>query len=597
MHPQAINQNLNYANPQSLALGNDPTIGISDDPGVLKNDTGIDMGALINEWTLASEHVRLYTRDFKFLDDLVDGVPLNHQDGNPFVGDMTLAGLVHSIPRDSIQNLPGMTMEINGSKTSVPAILGSYLLRHFAFNDDTFGKSLLNMMWLGGEQALTHGYAPFMVATGQMFNNFGTTLKLLHYMDNAPEPGIQDHNETGYDYVVANLTPSRVRKILRAARNNPSTTWNVQALKQVLTATPQPPMYSIYEGAAKRNTPGEESGPVYQFITRYETGPNPTIVTFCPQAVREVPLRVMESKSKFGYPRVMYLVIDPAALTPFGISRVRLASPNQNLMNIYYANIASMLLLNSKPPIFQKGRFSTPVTLKQGAVWKAIDPQASAQLMNMDNGALNQFVPMAQQFSGQIQTVMGRAPMTGPQGTGKTTTGVEASQQQSDTAVNQITKIYEAFLRQYALVALDVLLCEQEGEEDIIVDDDTKNALNDIQPGFVGDDNKVHMDWDRFYAAIEQWHVEITVSVSQDQMNDKKRADIQDMLTVLAQNAQELGPEAIAMVQKLANMLLQDQVPLAGSMMPSGGAPATPVPPAGQVQSPLPLNPAVAGPQ
>ena len=572
---------LNYSNPQSLALGATPTLGPTT---TIPNPAGIDMSELINEWNMVMEYVRLYTKDFKFLDDLVDGVPLAHQNGTPFVGDTTLAGLVHSIPRDSLQQLPVLSCMINGTKNSVPALLATYLLKHTAFNEQTFGKGLLSTLQIGAEQALSHGYAPFMVATGSMFNNFGTTLKLLHYMDTGPEPGIQDHNETGFDYVVANLTPSRVRKILKAAQANPQTTWSVPGLQQVLASTPLPASYSIYEGAAKQNQPGEQSGPTYQFVTRYETGPQASIITFCPQ-VSEAPLRVMDSKSKWGYPRVIYLVIDPASLTPFGMSRVRLASPNANLMNIYYGNIASMLLLNSKPPILQKGRFSTPVVLKQGAVWKAIDPNASAELKNMDNGALEQFVPMAKQFAGQIQTMMGRQPML--DNVGKTGPGVDAQQAQVSTAVNQVTKILENFLRQYALVALDTLLSEQMGEDSIIVDDDTKNAINDLKPGTIGDDNKITINWERFYQAIEEWSVDVEVSLSQNQLNDKKRADLQDMLVVLAQNAQELGPAAVQKVQEITNMLLQDQVPLAGTI-----SPAPPVAPA-QLANPLPANPAV----
>lgn len=595
-------QTLNYANPQSLAIGGNPTLGnptMADQSLAVENTSGIDMSELINEWELATDYVRLHTRDFKNLDDLVDGVPLIHQQDAPFVADMTLAGLVHSIPRDSLQQLPVLTVTINGSKVSPESILATYLLKHTAFNEMTFGKGLLSMMQIGAEAALSHGYAPFIATSGEMFNNFGTSLKLLHFMDTAPEPGIQDHNETGYDYVVANLTPSRVRKILKAAMKNPKTTWNIPALRQVLASTPQATTYSIFESAARRNQPGEESGPTYQFVTRYETGPEPTIITFCPQ-VKETPLRVVESNSKWGYPRVMYLVIDPAQLTPFGISRVRLASPNQNLMNIYYANIAAMLLLNSKPPILQKGRFSTPVVLKQGAVWKAIDTDATAEMKNMDNGALEQFVPMAQQFAAQIQTIMGRP--SGPSGPASkfssTGPGVGQQQQALGTTTNQITKILEQFLRQYALVSLDTLFCDQieeimldeNGEEQgdwIIVDDDTKNQLNELQPGYVGDDNKTQIWWKRFYDGIEEWSAEVQISVSQDQINDKKRADIQDMLVVLAQNAQALGPEAIQMVSKLSNMLLQDQVPLAGTMTPA--APAAPA----QVANPLPPNPAV----
>lgn len=575
-----MNPTINSNNPQSLAIGGDPTLG---EPVVVSNPAGIDMHEIINEWKLSSEYVRLYTRDFKFLDDLVDGVPLVHQNDAPFVGDTTLAGLVHAIPRDSLQQLPVLSCVVNGTKNSIPALICTYLLKHTAFNEDTFGKGLLSTLQIGAEQALTHGYAAFMTATGSMFNNYGTTLKLLHFSDTSPEPGIQDHNETGYDYVVANLTPSRVRKILAAAQKNPNTTWNIPALKQVLATTPQTTNYSMYESAVKQNSSGEQAGPTYPFVTRYETGPDATIITFCPQ-VTDAPLRVMDSKSKWGYPRIIYLVIDPASLTPFGISRVRLASPNVNLMNIYYGNIAAMLLLNSKPPVLQKGRFSTPVVLKQGAVWKAIDPNASAELKNMDNGALEQFVPMAKQFSGQIQTMMGRQPMTAE--VGKTGPGVDAQQQTQNTAVNQVTKILENFLRQYGLVALDTLLSEQMGQDELIVDDETKNAINDLAPGTIGADNKIAIEWERFYQSIEQWSVQVEVSMSQDQIDAKKRSDLQDMLVVLAQNAKD-NPNAAQKVDEITNMLLQDQVPLAGTI-----APAPPVSPA-QAAPQLPSNPAV----
>lgn len=536
---------------------------------------GVDMALLLDEFNLSKSYVEQYTRDFPQLDNLVDGIPLNKDDDAPFVGDTTLAGLVRSIPRNSLQQLPVLSVTINGTKNSIPALLATYLLKKTAFNEDTFGKGLLSTLQIGAEQALTHGYAPFMVATGQMYNDFGTTMRLLHYTDTSPEPGIQDHNETGFDYVIANLTPSRVRKILEKARNNPDTTWNVPALEQVLQSTPRAKSYSIYESDARRNSAGDEAGPTYMFVTRYPVGePFAPIATFCPE-VTEAPLRVMKSRSRWGYPRVQYLVIDPAALIPFGISRVRLASPNQNLMNIYLGNIAAMLLLNSKPPILKRGRFIKPVTLEQGVVWETLDQNATAELKTLDNGALGSFGTFAQQFAGQIQNIMGGQTLTvgpGAKGSafGKTAPGEKRSQDYMDVSTNQITKILENFLRQYGLVALDTLLSEQEGEDHIIVDDDTMNAINQLRPGTIGDDHKILIQWERFYEAIEEWSVTVDVSLSPDELKDQKRGDIQDMMVVLAQNAQEIGPEAVEMVKKLTNMLLQDSVPLAGQMSTMG---------------------------
>jgi hypothetical protein len=550
-------------------------------PTLIQNASGINMGNLIDEHKLSKSYVEQYSRDFPQLQTLVDGVPLNPDNDAPYVGDTTLAGLVRSIPRDSLQQMPVFSAVVNGTEISVPAYICTFLLKKYAFNEDTFGKGLLSTLQIGTEQALTLGYAAFMVATGSLYNDFGTTLRLLHYMDTSPEPGIQDHNETGYDYVVSHPTRSRVQKIRNQAAKNKNTSWNLEALDLVLAATPRATNYSQWQSTARQNNAGEAASPSYEFVTRYPVAsPNEQIITFCPE-VNEVPLRVMDSRSKFGYPRVQYLVIDPAPLVPFGVSRVRLASPNQNLMNIYYGNIASMLLLNSKPPIMKRGRFTTPVALKQGVTWETMDQNADAKLINLDNGALEYFPQMAAQFAGQIQNIMGGKTISTNAGTksgfGHTAPGEKRAQQFEDSSSNQITKILENFIRQYALVALDVLFSEQEGEDDIIVDDETKNNINHLiqqantaiqtanatalqaaqaagmpvpepQPlqNLIGDDNTFHMVWGTFYDAIKEWSVKITVSLSKDELEDKKRADLQDMLVVLAQNKDSLPPKVAA---------------------------------------------------
>lgn len=542
------------------------------------DNMGIDMGSLIDEFRLSSSYVEQYTRDFPQLDNLVDGVPIVKEDDSPFVGDTTLAGLVRSIPRDSLKQLPVLSAVVNGTKNSVEALTCTYLLKKTAFNEDTFGKGLLSTLQIGAEQALTHGYAPFMVATGTMYADFGTTMRLLYYPDTSPEPGISDANESAYHYVVASLTPSRVKKILAAAKANPDTLWNIPALEQVLASSPRSKNYSIYQSDPRKNLAGESAGPTYQFVTRYETGVGAKFITFCPE-VSEGPLRVIESKSKWGYPRVQYLVIDPAPLTPFGISRVRLASPNQNLMNIYLQQISSMLLLNSAPPILKRGAFTTPVELKRHAVWATADNNANAELKNLDNGSLEFYPTMAQQFASQIQNIMGGQTQSSPavDKFSKVGPGVKQAQDFLDVNTNQITKILENFLRQYALVALDTLLSEQSGEDDLIVDDETKNQINAVSPGAIGADNKIRMVWADFYAAIEEWSIDVDVSLSPDELKDQKRGDLQDMLVVLAQNAQDI-PGAPEKIQEITNMLLEDKAPLLGDI-PITGNPTPTGPP------------------
>lgn len=583
----------------------------------MNEEPKIDMTMIIAEWNTAKQNTDHYTNDFVSLDNIVDGVPIQHQAGAPYVGDTTLAGLVRSIPRSSLQQLPIFSASVNGTKNSINAQIATFLLRDCIFNEDTFGKGLLSTMQMGGEQALTHGYAPFMCAVGKMFDDFGTTMRLLHYADCAPEPGIQDANESGYFYVRANLTKSRLIKIRDAALENENTSWNTDALTRLAEMMPVAPNYSIYQSDPSHKAQAALTANTYEIITRKEVGKNAKDITFCPQ-IEDSELRVVKSKSKFGYPRVQFLVIDPAPLTPFGLSRVRLASPNQNLMNAYYQNVASMFILNSKPPVLQRGRFTSPVQLKQGAKWVTLDQNATVELKEMSNGTLQQFVPMAQQMAAQIQNIMG-APQgttngnTNSLGFSKTAPGVKMQQQFLDTSTNQITNIMENFLRQYGLVALDIYLSEKisdgepnpasPNEEELIVDDECKNAINRIgehtfvpsieQPEYIpliGDDNKITVNWDDFYGSIEKWKIEVELSIGKNELDEKQRADLQDMLTVLLQNSDKLGPDAQTRISELLDMLMEKSVPQSKRLMPPSTA-QTPI-----IGQPTPELPAVAQP-
>lgn len=554
---------------------------------------GINMDMLIKEWETSKQYTDGYTQDFKNLDNIVDGIPVVKEDGAPYVGDTTIAGLVRQIPRESIQQLPVFAARVNGSKVSVNAIVASWILRNAVFNEDTFGRGLLSTLQMGGEQALTHGFAPFMCATGSMFNEFGTTLKLMHYSDIAPEPGIQDSSEAGFHYAVANLTKSRVQRIRNKAASNPNSSWIVSTLDRLLQLEPETEMYDSSDPRNKHSQPS----PTYAFITRYEVGKQGRFVTFCPQ-ITDAPLRVIDNKSKFGFPRIQYLVIDPAPLTPFGLSRVRLASPNQNLMNAYYQNVASMFILNSDPPLLKRGRFTKPVQLKRRAVWETLDQNATVELKEMSNSTLQQFPEIARQMASQVQNMMGK-PIRNTD-LGNTSPGAKQQIKYEDTSTNQITNIMENFLRQYALVALDTYIAEQTVEEEnpdapnedtLIIDDEAKEALNRLVPGMVGDDNKLVLNWNQFYDDIQDLSVEIELSVGKDELEEKTRQDLQDMLTVMAQTADPNDVEKQQKIRELEDRLLSKSVPESKRL---GAVPTVPSPPPSPAQ---PINQTDAGNQ
>ncbi len=457
------------------------------------------------------------------------------------------------------------------------------MLRRIVFNQDTFGKGILSSIQLATLESLAHGFKPVLASLGKSLGDYGTTMQLIHYDDIVVEPGIFDFNESGHWDIRTRVTKSRVKRLIKLAKKNPESTWDVGALEELLNKGPADDSYHSFtsdpkspKGARTRNT--------FDIHTRYEAGPFADIITYSPEVTK--PLRTMKSKSKFGYPRASALVIDPAMLTPFGASRARLASPLTNYANVYLQSTAKMMLLNADPPVFQKGQFTTPIRLKRGALWQALDPQAEVKLQELSNSTLNQFQSVLQFVDTQIYSVLGITPgAVGAQKSGgsyqnSVATGMEKNV--GDVANLEVVNIVENFLRQYGLTALDLYISEQEGTEDVIIDDEAKDEINSLAEAKyvpqldpmdptgmtmipfdppVKDDNVLTINWKEFYDSVKSWTVDIDLSMAKDTLDAKKRADAQDLLTVFSQTTDPNDPNAVARKAQLEDVVIEKTFP------------------------------------
>lgn len=572
-----------------------------------------------HEWDKGKEWIDKFTTDFPDLDNLVDGVSLNESKKAPMVGDVTLGTSVRQIPKSSIQQLPTFTTTVNGTVRSEKAIISNYIVRGIIFNDDTFGKGMLSTLQITAESALTHGFQAVIAQLKTINDDFGCTMEMIHYNDLVVEPGIFDFNKSGYYQVRTRVVKSKIQRILKSAKANKNTTWNVKALEQLLAnGSNSGTNYNQLQSKPRQNQGLDENENTFDIINRHEVAPYGEICTYAP-GVKQ-PLRKIKSKSKFGYPRISALVIDPAQLTPFGVSRVRLASPTANYANIYLQSTAKMLLLNADPPVFQKGQFTTPVRMKRGALWQSVDPNSDVKLQELSNSTLEQFTSVLNFVDNQIYSVMGvSAGQTGSGSAYQNKDAIKQSQSIKDLSTAQVTHIAENFLRQYALTALDLYVSEQVGVTELIVDDEAKDALNDLafskfkpeidpmtgQPSEfvppVGDDNIVIIDWDKFYNGtkvqevdpadptgqtmtekviddIKQWTVSINLSLAKDDLDQKKREDAQDALTVLSQTSDPADPVAQKRKQVLEDEFVEKTFPEIASdfSMPEQPQPVAP---------------------
>ena len=521
----------------------------------------------LQEWQRGKEYVDNAIRDFKRLDTIANAQYDGTTGKNPNIGDTTVAGIIRQIMRTAVKKIPHVSVGINGSESTAEAITCRFLVNDRILNPNTFGKGFVNTLQLGGRGSLSRGFNVFQVSATKMYGEFGIVPKLIHFNDFAIEPGVQEGSWSPYFYIRTKMTPGKLQNIYnRESKKGAASTWNIQALKALIAAGPDSSGAADY---AEYVTPMEQSkieasAETYDIITRYSINKEDDICTFSPginQILREVP-----NRSKFGYPRTLFLVIDPAELSPFGDSRVRLASPNQNFLMALRQNVATTWLYNSKPTMVKTGLFTGATALKSGGVITSSDPNSKVTLLTLDTATSQQYPVISQEITKQIQTMMGMNPGTalGAIGDAKTGTGAQAQKQGIDDAIQQITNIIEEFLRHYVTSALDLFLSEQEGEGVIYVDDLTREDIMRIKPDAFPDPlnpNALAVNWEELYDYIKKIDISLDTTMSKEDWSNEKRADLQDAVTVVSQTTDPNDPQAVAKKKLLEDKLLDETAP------------------------------------
>lgn len=533
-----------------------------------KTDPDSRMTGWLQEWDRGKKFVDNAISDFQQLDMIANAQFIGGSRKNPQIGDTTIAGMVRQIMRTAIKVIPNISVAINGSKTTVEAIIVRNRIEKVILNPTTFGKGFINTLHLGGRGALSRGFNVYQVSATKMYGKFGVTPKLIHFNDFAIEPGVQDGSHSTYFWIRTKWTPGKLDQIIAREEAKPAgqSTYDVEALKALRAQGADSSGASDYAQYLTPDQQGKADVEVETFdiLTRYSNDANQPIVTISEYINR--PLRTVSNRSKFGYPRTLFLVIDPAELSPFGDSRVRLASPNQNFLMALRQNVATTWLYNSKPTMVKSGLFTGATNLKAGGVITSTDPNAKVTLLTLDTTTAQQYPQISDGIVKQIQTMMGMNPgqSLGAIGDSKTGIGAQKQAQGIDDAIQQITNIVQEFLCQYIISAVDLYLSEQDGEGVIYVDDASREDILLKNPDAFPDPlnpNALRVNWNELYEYIQDIDVTVDTTMSKQDWTDEKRGDLQDAVTTAAQTTNPNDPAAVARKEVLEDKLLKETAP------------------------------------
>ena len=524
-----------------------------------------DVTDYIAEWKKSKEFTYGYTHDFRDLNTIANAQYPKSNSKKPNVGDTTIAGAIRQMMNKAIKQLPVISVAINGSKLTEQALICRHIVNDNILNPTSFGKGFIGSLKLGGRGAVTRGFNAFQVKATNLYGQYGVIPSLLHFSDIGIEPGVQDANLSSYFYVKTQFTPTKLKKIYAKEKNNKNTTWNIKAIKALIDAGPDGTGATEYsEWLIPSEQTAATSSDTYTIVTRLSSDPADDITSFSPiltQSIRNVP-----NRSKFGYPRVIFMVIDPAELSPFGDSRVRLASPNQNLMMALRQNVATTWLYNSDPTVVRTGLFTGSTALKAGGTISSTDPNAKVGLLTLDTSTAQQYDKISQEISGQILNMLGYNPGASLGAIGQSKTGIGAQTQRAgmDDASQEITNIVQDFIKQYILSALDLFLSEQDDTGILYVDDDTKKDIEAISPGRFGDPtnpNALGVNWTELYDYIQKIDITVDTTISKDDFTNEKRAELQDTLVTMKQNDNPNDPVAAQKASIVQDELIEEAVP------------------------------------
>lgn len=548
--------------------------------------------ALLDEWKTSKEKVDIVIRDFKRLDTISNAQYDGGSRKNPPIGDTTIAGIIRQIMRTAVKQIPHVDIAINGSRSTVEALICRNRVEKVLLNPTTFGKGLVNSLQLGGRGSLSRGFNVFQVTATKMYTKFGVTPKLIHFNDFAIEPGVQDGSHSGYFWIRTKMTPGKLKRIYARESQKPpgQSTWNLPALQALIAMGANSNGTADYAEylTPMENAKIEAGADTYDILTRYPNDPEKPIVTIVEGLNQK--LRTVPNKSKFGFPRTLFLVIDPAELSPYGDSRTRLASPNQNFLMVLRQNVATTWLYNSKPTMVQTGLFTGATNLKAGGKITSTDPQANIKLLTLDTSTAQQYPTIRQDITQQIQVMMGMNPGGALGAIGESKTGIGAQKQAAgiDDAIQQITNIIQEFLCQYIMSGLDLYLSEQDGVGKIFVDDQTREDIMRIRPDAFPDPtnpNALEVDWKQLYDYIEEIDVTVKTTMSKEDWTNEKRGDLQDAVTVMSQTTDPNDPEGMAKKKIVEDKLLDEVAPELSTAL--NQVPAAPVQQQPQLTPPM----------
>lgn len=410
--------------------------------------------------------------------------------------------ILRKVLADTIQRIPDGELSTQFDQATAEHILTEYLFENKVMSSEIQGQDMMSNLTKAFKMSFIYAFAP--VRTGfetDYDDDARVKFSLEQWSDVFINPDCPDICSPEVVYHRSYMTKDDVKALLDENGNVRDSTYNEDAVRCVIDED----MFTAkdYESEALADKlKGSTSLQSLMLITEYRKGAK-EFVTFVPALNAEF-RRVPNYDPRKGIPW-NFLVLEPDADFPLGISQVEFLLADQQFNDLFQTSAYKNLLLAMEPPIMVSGWETNPSSyqFKPRKIWNlGNNPnQVKVEPVKIESSVLSNWTTTREAVAAamvrNLNVADGTVAKDAGVGYSKTAPGVEQQANQKTININQYQKRVEAFLQDWAVQALRMYINSMHGIHKLTVDEETRRRLHDIERDDLIEGDKVRVDFDQ----------------------------------------------------------------------------------------------------
>ena len=420
--------------------------------------------------------------------------------------------ILRKVLADTIQRVPDGELMTQYDKASREHIFLQYLFENKVMVSEIEGMDMMANLVKAFKMSFIYAFAPVRTGFENDYDDDARVkFSLEQWSDVFINPDCTDICRPQVVYHRSYMTKDDVLALIDDDGNVLDSTYNEDVVRCIIDED----MFSSkdYESEPMGDKmKGSTSLQSLMLITEYRRGAN-EFVTFVPSLNAEF-RRVPNYDPRKGIPW-NFLVLEPDADFPIGISQVEFLLADQQFNDLFQTSAYKNLLLAMEPPIMVSGWETNPSSYRYEPrkIWNlGNNPnQVKVEPVKIENSILSNWSTTREAVAAAMVRNLNVADGTVAKDAGttysKTAPGVEQQVSEKTININQYQKRVEGFVQEWAVQALRMYVNSMHGEHRLTVNEATRRRLFDIGAEDCIDGDKIIIDFDDLSADMLEFQV------------------------------------------------------------------------------------------